>query len=161
MGRKARTDIVIENGKKYYLTCKCGKKKDSYKTSYCNECCREYYMRYAGCKTEIVLKTKLVTRKPAEEKDYSVFTLVKRKKTFYDKQLVDFVNRIERRRGWATLHEIFVELITLFNFYGSQQVIDLLPVDAQLEYMWRIVKERKRMIDMNIKKKSRSKKELK
>ena len=161
MGRKARTDIVVENGKKYYLTCKCGKTKESYKTSYCNACCKDYYMRYAGCKYELKLTPKLVQKKPSEEKDYTMFKLVKRKKNYYDKKLVDFVNRIERRRGWATLHEIFVEMITLFNFYGSQQMIDLLPVDSQLEYMWGVVKERKRMIDLKIKKKNRRKKELK
>jgi hypothetical protein len=49
----------------------------------------------------------------------------------------NFVERIERRNGLASLHEIFVEMITLYNESGlAGRPIDTLPVNKQLSYMW-------------------------
>lgn len=55
----------------------------------------------------------------------------------------DFVNKIEKRNGMASVQEIFVEMITLFYDYGlnaDDKVIDTLSVNKQLEHMWNKLK---------------------
>lgn len=54
-----------------------------------------------------------------------------------------FVNRIEKRNGIASIQEIFVEMISLYNDYGTSyedRVVDTYPVNKQLEYMWNKLK---------------------
>ena len=55
----------------------------------------------------------------------------------------EFVNRIEKRNGIASIQEIFVEMISLYNDYGTSyedRVVDTYPVNKQLEYMWNKLK---------------------
>lgn len=55
----------------------------------------------------------------------------------------DFVNKIEKRNGMASIEEIFVEMITLFYDYGlsiDDKLIDKYPVNKQLTFMWNKLK---------------------
>lgn len=141
--RGARTDMVKENGKVYYRICKCGVEKESYKMSMCRECNRDYLNHRNKTKRaayDVEVKD-LVRKGRGGDK-----TLV-RKKNFWINKLTDFVNRIEKRGGWASIEEIFVEMITLFNYYGCNQDIDVLPTDLQLSMMWNHLKNCKKKIE--------------
>jgi hypothetical protein len=121
MGNKTvRTDIMIINKKKYYIHCKCGVVKDNIKCSYCNHCSNlKQVERYERLNN-----------------------------TSYRENLIEFVNRIEKRKGMASFYEVFVELISIFNNYYSTKLIDLMPVDLQLEYMYIKIKEKKRQVEL-------------
>lgn len=51
------------------------------------------------------------------------------------KDLEEFVYRLESRKGLASLEEMMVEMITLYNVFG-EEIVDLLPVHKQLNKMW-------------------------
>lgn len=140
--RGSRTDMVKENGKSYYRICKCGLEKESYKKPMCNACEKEYYRKRRQNKDnyDIVIKDLVVKGK---EKDYSIPT----KKFYYRDMLFDFVNKVERRNGLVSFEEMFVDMITLFNYYGCNQDIDTLPANLQLSLMWEYLKKRKEKIE--------------
>ena len=140
--RGARTDMVKEDGKVYYRICKCGLEKESYKCPMCNACEKEYYRKRRQNKDnyDIVIKDLVVKGK---EKDYSIPT----KKFYYRDMLFDFVNKVERRNGLVSFEEMFVDMITLFNYYGCNQDIDTLPANLQLSLMWEYLKKRKEKIE--------------
>ena len=136
--RGSRTDMVKENGKVYYRICKCGLEKESYKCPMCNACEKEYYRKRRQNKDnyDIVIKDLVVKGK---EKDKSIDTSKKR----YRKNLFEFVNKIERRNGLASMEDIFVDMITLFNYYVCNQDIDILPTGIQLQMMWEFLRDYK------------------
>jgi len=141
--RGSRTDRVVENGRIYYRICKCGVDKESYKTPMCNACNKDYYINKRS-KTNIVIKDLVVKGK----KDITL--PIERVGTKYYKRLLfNFVNRIERRNGIASLEDIFVDMITLFNYYGCNQDIDALKTDVQLKMMWDFLREYKNKIESN------------
>ena len=115
-----RSDTIIINKKKYYIHCKCGVVKENVKCAYCGECQR------------------LRDRERYADKN----------NVSYRENLIEFVNRIEKRKGMASFYEVFVELISIFNHYYSTKLIDLMPVDLQLEYMYIKIKEKKREIEL-------------
>jgi hypothetical protein len=139
--RGSRTDRVVENGKIYYTMCKCGVEKESYKTPMCNACNRDYYVNKRS-KTNTVIKDLVVKGK----KDITLTTEIVGTK-YYKRLLFNFVNKIERRNGIASLEDLFVDLITLFNYYGCNQDIDVLPTDVQLKMMWQFLREYKNKIE--------------
>lgn len=140
--RGTRTDIVKENGKIYYRICKCGLEKESYKMSMCRECNREYLNHRNRSKKLYDIEIKDLVRK-GKDGDRTLI----RKKNFWSNKLIDFVNRIEKRNGLASIEEIFVDMITLFNYYGCNQDIDILPTDLQLSMMWEYLRDKKKNIE--------------
>ena len=140
--RGTRTDIVKENGKIYYRICKCGLEKESYKMSMCRECNREYLNHRNRSKKLYDIEIKDLVRK-GKDGDRTLI----RKKNFWSNKLIDFVNRIEKRNGLASIEEIFVDMITLFNYYGCNQDIDILPTDLQLSMMWQYLRDKKKNIE--------------
>ena len=139
--RGSRTDMVKENGKTYYRICKCGLEKESYKMSMCNVCNKEYYKNKRRDKDGYKVKIKDLVRNG--EKDMTIMA----KKFYWRDKLFNFVNRIERRNGIASLEDIFVDMITLFNYYGCNQDIDILPTDLQLRMMWEYLRDKKKKIE--------------
>lgn len=137
--RGTRTDMVKENGKSYYRICRCGAVKESYKMSLCRTCNRNYLKERNKNKT-IVIKDLVVKGK---NKDNSIVTY----RNFWKNKLINFVNTVERRRGWVTMEELFVDMITLFNYYGCNQDIDVLPTGSQLSMMWNFLKDYKNKIE--------------
>lgn len=81
-----------------------------------------------------------IQRKQREQK--------KNKKSELSKDLIDrvkeFVNKIERQKGFATTEEIFVDLISIYYDIPKSQneaiTIDKLPVNKQLSLMWNKLK---------------------
>lgn len=140
--RGTRTDIVKENGKIYYRICKCGFVKESYKMSMCRECNREYLNHRNRSKKLYDIEIKDLVRK-GKDGDRTLI----RKKNFWSNKLIDFVNKIEKRNGLASIEEIFVDMITLFNYYGCNQDIDILPTDLQLSMMWEYLRDKKKNIE--------------
>ena len=140
--RGTRTDIVKENGKIYYRICKCGLEKESYKMSMCRECNREYLNHRNRSKKLYDIEIKDLVRK-GKDGDRTLI----RKKNFWSNKLIDFVNKIEKRNGLASIEEIFVDMITLFNYYGCNQDIDILPTDLQLSMMWQYLRDKKKNIE--------------
>lgn len=136
--RGSRTDMVKENGKVYYRICKCGLQKESYKMPMCNACEKEYYRKRRQNKDnyDIVIKDLVVK---GRDKDNSVET----GRNKYKNSLINFVNRIQRRNGLASMEDIFVDMITLFNYYGCNQDIDILPTGIQLQMMWEFLRDYK------------------
>lgn len=56
------------------------------------------------------------------------------------KELNDFVDRVIDRCEFVSLNELFVDIITFYNIYGSSHdTVGLSPGD-QLEYMWKYIK---------------------
>lgn len=51
--------------------------------------------------------------------------------------LKSFIQRIENRNGWASMEEVFIELITLNNIFGHNKFIDELTPPKQLESMYK------------------------
>ena len=132
--RGSRTDMVKENGKTYYKICKCGSVKESYKMPMCKSCDKEYSKKRAKSKIKYEASIKdLVVRRSDKSEG----------KINYKQFLISFVNKIERRNGLASLEDIFVDMITLFNYYGCNQDIDVLPTDIQLKLMWDYLRDYK------------------
>lgn len=53
-----------------------------------------------------------------------------------------FVERIEKRNGMISTHELFVELITLYDeCEGNHKLIDKKPVYEQLKFMYEYLKK--------------------
>ena len=144
--RGSRPDIVRENGKIYYKVCKCGIEKESYKMPMCLKCNNTYYIEMRGRRNaKNIIVRDLVIK--GSNKDV---TILEKPGKYHRRLLVEFVNKIERRNGLASLEDIFVDLITLFNYFGCNQDIDPLPTDTQLSMMWNFIKEYKNKIE-NIK----------
>lgn len=137
--RNGRTDSIIEGGKRYYTICKCGKEKERYKTPMCRSCNNEYLRQIRLTRDDwslIKIKDIKDLRTPKD-------------RTFenpYDTILIEFVDRIERRDGIASMHDIFVIMITLFNHYGHNKDIDNQPVNIQLSIMWEYLKEKRKKV---------------
>jgi hypothetical protein len=140
--RGSRIDRVVENRRTYYKICKCGIEKESYKMPMCNACTKDYYINKRS-KTNIVIKDLVVKGK----KDITLPIETAGTK-YYKKLLFDFVNRIERRNGLASLEDIFVDMITLFNYYGCNQDIDKLPTNLQLKAIWDFLRDYKKKMEL-------------
>jgi hypothetical protein len=142
--RGTRPDMVRENGKIYYRICKCGLTKESYKMPMCKGCDKEYHRNRKENQHNfnVYIKDLVVKGK----RDNSILDKVPGK-TYYPKLLVEFVDKIERRNGIASLEDIFCDLITLFNYYGCNQDIDTLPTGMQLSVMWNFIKEYKNKME--------------
>jgi len=150
--RGSRIDKVVENGRTYYKICKCGVEKESYKMPMCNDCTKDYYIKNRSKNPkhiveigngiaivkDLVVKGKKDTTLPTETAD----------KKYYKNLLFNFVNRIERRNGLASLEDMFVDMITLFNYYGCNKDIDKLPTNLQLKAMWDFLREYKKKIQL-------------
>lgn len=63
-----------------------------------------------------------------------------------EKFLIEFVDRIERRGGIASMEDIFVSMITLYNYWGYNKKINALPTKIQLSIMWEFLKEKRKKI---------------
>ena len=111
--------IEEKNGKKiyYYYDCpKCGNKKNL-KSSYCIPCMNDKHrgrIGIAASSEDVYLKTDTVTDNNSSERTPNQYKL----------DLINFVNKIEKRGGLASIYEIYVELITLYNHFGRQSSID-------------------------------------
>lgn len=55
-------------------------------------------------------------------------------------RITEFVNRIEKRNGMASIKEVYVELITLYSKVSGMSRIDKLEPNKQLEEMYRTLK---------------------
>lgn len=99
----------------YNVLCpKCGSDDKRLKTPYCKKCSRDY---------------------GSNHRDYSSEYRSK-------KQLIEFVDRINRRRGMASMQEVYVEMVTLFHyFYQSRGILDQFNPTVQLEVMWRYLND--------------------
>jgi hypothetical protein len=146
--RGSRTDIIREGDKIYYKICKCGVEKESYKMSMCRSCNRDYLNERNRSKKKCDFEIKDLVRK-GKGGDKTL----DRKKNFWSNKLIEFVNRVERRNGIASMEDIFVDMITLFNYYGCNQDIDILPTGIQLQMMWEYLSDYKKKIE-KIKRKS-------
>jgi len=150
--RGSRTDRVVENGRTYYKICKCGIEKESYKIPMCNACGKDYYIknRSKNPKHIVEVGNGIVIVKDLVVKGKKDMTLPSETAgtKYYKKLLFDFVNRIQRRNGLASLEDIFVDMITLFNYYGCNQDIDKLPTNLQLKAMWDFLKEYKNKMEL-------------
>lgn len=143
-----RDDLIKENGRHYYRLCnKCRETKPSYKSSYCPKCQKERSLREKKTSKDLLESLERTTNSRKETNDVTMFDDIVRKKTFYDKMLVDFINRIERRNGIASMEDIFVTMITLYNFYGSNKSLDHLKTDLQLQMMYELLKEKKKKVE--------------
>jgi hypothetical protein len=134
--------ITEKDGKKIYnyLQCKCGADKNP-TSAYCKACQREVnksQIKAAKLKKEYI---------EVEKMSKSMCTLIQ-----YDNRgavkvakskLIEFVDRIEKRNGWASMEEIFVEMITLFNFFGKECYLDTLSTGKQISSMWSFLKEKR------------------
>lgn len=148
---KKRDDLIKEGGRYYYKNCnKCGSVKSSYKSSYCSECQRETAKRKKDTTNELLQSLEKTGHSRKESNDSTLFNDVVRKKTFYDKMLIEFIDRIERRSGIASMEDIFVTMITLYNFYGSNKSLDHLQTNLQLEMMWELLKDKKKRIENEV-----------
>ena len=67
-----------------------------------------------------------------------------------DKQYRSIRGIAASRGGLASIYEIYVELITLYNHFGRQSSIDTFDTNKQLSIMWKVLK-RKKIIIENIK----------
>lgn len=132
MAKRTREDQVKIDGKYYYKNCRCGVEKNSLKSSYCANCQR----KIANIsKTRSGELREFLKKEITVEKQCSGGELRRNKR-----HLIEFVDRIESRGGYASMSEVFIELITLFNFFGRTQNIDSLSPDTQLQFMWGTIK---------------------
>lgn len=136
--KENREDLVKIGKKFYYKLCKCGAKKNTLKTPYCIDCWRKR-------KSSIVkdLSEFAENRKKRERSGINVELSARTIGKFFEDKLYKFVNKIERRNGLASMEDIFVELIDLYTYYGSQKNIDEYSVDKQLQIMWKFLKGKK------------------
>ena len=149
MNKRTRDDLIRENGKHYYRLCnKCREPKPSYKASYCPKCQLERARAQRKTGEDLVKSLDKVSNSRKETNDSTMFDDIVRKKLFYDKMLIEFINRIERRNGISSMEDIFVTMITLYNFYGCNKSLDHLKTDLQLQMMWELLKEKKRKIEL-------------
>ena len=57
--------------------------------------------------------------------------------------MIEFVDRIERRNGMASMEEVFVELIGHYNTFGNEYKYDKLSTNLQLEAMYDHLKKQR------------------
>ena len=97
----------------YYLCPRCGSDDKRLRSKHCKACRQEY---------EKTLRSNFEPRSK--------------------EQIIEFVNRINKRNGMACLSEICVELITLFySHYQSMGILDQLKPSQQVEMMWKYLNE--------------------
>ena len=113
--RKKRVPIDIEAK---FICPKCLNEKDP-KKSYCPQCYRLYYKENRNIRTGQL----------HDPEDGTI------------SRLVEFVDRIEGRGGMASLDELMVEMIGLFNDLCVGKGLDILPVRLQLIQMWSSLKK--------------------
>ena len=132
------------NGQHYQRFCKCGDLKEDPKRSKCNKCRPEvrsikiqgkYYKRFCKCgnlkeniTSKICNECAKVELKPIDPRYYN------------NEALIKFVEKIKRRNGIASLEDIFVHMITIYNSYGDR-TMDTLSVQTQLGLMWQQLNE--------------------
>jgi len=56
--------------------------------------------------------------------------------------LVNWVNKINRRNGIASMEDVFVHMITFYNYFGREGVFDILPTNEQLKLMWEFLQKK-------------------
>lgn len=62
-------------------------------------------------------------------------------------ELIDFVDRLERRRCMATTTELFCDLITLYSIFFTNQRLLYYPVNEQLKHMWQTIRDYRHSLD--------------
>lgn len=94
------------DGQYYSKFCKCGATKQEVKSKLCNECAQK----------------KLSNRRIPTGDDCS--------------ELINFVNKVNRRGGLASIEDIFVDMITIYNKYCNPSKLDTMETGTQLSMMW-------------------------
>lgn len=119
------------DGRLYYTKCpRCGGDK-SLRTPYCKICQKERRKEPKKIKVE-----------GAKVKLEAILSDV----VIKENELIQFYERLEKRDFWCSDYELYVDLITLFNFFGSGNGIDTLPPMMQLQYMWEVLKRKYKVI---------------
>lgn len=98
--------MIKIDGKYYSKTCKCGALKDNFKSKLCNKCGVE----------KLASRTR-VTKEQSNK-------------------LINFVEKIRRRNGLASIEDIFVEMIGIYNTYCNPSKLDYMDTNTQLSMMW-------------------------
>lgn len=133
MARKGTSkygQIYCESAKRYYYRiCKCGRTKESYKSAYCIDCMRSRKRNRLKDAHRPIFMTDI--------NDYITNMTSKE----WGSYLQEFITRIDSRGGMASLNEIMVDLITLYeHYYGINSIPDVSP-KLQIEYMWKYIKK--------------------
>jgi len=145
--KEVREDLVKVGKKCYYRLCKCGAEKNTLKTPYCPECWKR---RREGISVNSLFKDPymfLENRKKRERSGMSIDIPARTIGKIFEDKLYKFVTKIERRNGLASMEDIFIDLIDLYTYYGSQKNIDEYPVNKQLEIMWTFIKKKKVILE--------------
>lgn len=109
----------------------------------CNLCLNDNAYEYTKKSTRYCFECKIIDTKSKRTFDVGIRESIP--------MLKEFVNRVEDRNGFVSLDEIFVELITLYQYFGNNYVIDSLSVREQIIYMWQYLKVKKLIYDRNTK----------
>lgn len=135
--RISNQEKVLIGGKICYKLCKCGEEKEKPSSPFCRPCNRKYLSE----RKSIKINDKLFNSNFCIEED-------KLKPSEFRIILINFVNKIERRGGLASLQDVYVDLITLYNYFGiNDKSINILEPAEQLSAMWQFIKERKKEIE--------------
>lgn len=103
---------IIEDGKYYYPVCKCGVVKENYRTSYCKTCMANYTVKIRDRRNSVQEKINF-------------------------EELNNFVERMYKQNKMASMKDLFVDLITLHNYFmRNRRDIDCMNVGLQLALMW-------------------------
>jgi hypothetical protein len=57
--------------------------------------------------------------------------------------MIEFVNKIESKRGWASMEDVFLDLISFYQIFGPGTNIDAMEPKDQLMFMYQYLKNRK------------------
>lgn len=120
-----KTFEIVKGRKHYYKCPKCGDDKKLL-SIYCPAC---YKAKYGSKRIN---------------KEYE---------KLLEDSLIEFVNRIEDRSGMASMYEIFVELITIYNHFCYFNEMDSLEPTDQIILMWSMIKKEKNKIETKNKQK--------
>ena len=127
-----RVEVIEEvNGslvrKIYYPKCnKCGIQKKNIKLTYCRGCCA---------------RRRVKSRRVLEEGKFEDNGM--------KLEMIQWVNKIERRGGLASIEDIFVNLITYYNEFCSRKGIDDFSVKNQIEHMWKSIRNKAKQFELN------------
>lgn len=151
-------DQIRIDGKIYYKTChRCGDVKKVLTMYYCHDCNNEAY------REALIRKGK--TPKPRKESCTKVERKTIRSKEVLKNEerlrvlsclyidLDNFINKVVKNNGWASIQDVFVTLITLYNRsiveYNElyYRIIDTMDPKDQLEYMWNHIQKVKDALD--------------
>lgn len=146
-GRRVMVEIIPGGKRKYfYYQCpKCGADKNL-KSSYCPDCQRistkKHTIKVKKHK-EIEIDSEVIGS-DFSKADSTLENYLNHSDIINEKiNLINWVNKIERRGGLASMEDIFVHMIGFYNYFGKEGVIDTLPTSKQLEIMWDFVRGRR------------------